>query len=397
MPFDTYTTKQLLQQAQQIELAAATQLDTRIDLIIQICSNIHELQKERGRSNIFLASKGEYYTQACLEQYQATDKAQADLWAILKQHYVGQPNIATNHHLLLSLAVVLQHFAELPSLRYQIETQSITAEQATQHYSKIIRAMIAVIYEAVDITQHEALQQSLLGLFSFVQAKEYAGQERAWGGIGFAQSHFTTELCNKLAQLKDDQDTHFTLFTNYSATHLVQAWQDTQTHATQHEVNKLRRLIANMTLQDAVANQIAEVWYELTTHRIDAFRLIEHTIIEALKHKICAYRRALKLGQPLQSHEHETLEWTSQPELVFCTSIKNLLLEQAHRIKQMDRELTEAKQALHDHKMIYQAKVILVTQLNINEQQAHKQLQQTAMQKGQTIVQIANFIVQQYG
>jgi AmiR/NasT family two-component response regulator len=47
--------------------------------------------------------------------------------------------------------------------------------------------------------------------------------------------------------------------------------------------------------------------------------------------------------------------------------------------------------------MIYQAKVILVAQLNINEQQAHKQLQQTAMQKGQTIVQIANFIVQQYG
>ena len=52
----------------------------------------------------------------------------------------------------------------------------------------------------------------MVALFNFMQGKEYAGQERAWGAIGFAAGEFEPQQLERLAGLLDSQHHCFEIF-----------------------------------------------------------------------------------------------------------------------------------------------------------------------------------------
>ena len=47
-----------------------------------------------------------------------------------------------------------------------------------------------IIFEAADIASDPTITRLLVALFNFMQAKEYAGQERAWGRYWFRRNSF---------------------------------------------------------------------------------------------------------------------------------------------------------------------------------------------------------------
>ena len=77
--------------------------------------------------------------------------------------------------------------------------------------------LLTVIFEAADIASDPTITRTLVALFNFMQGKEYAGQERAWGAIGFAETHFDKRLCEKLCTLQQAQLHHFSVFQEFAA------------------------------------------------------------------------------------------------------------------------------------------------------------------------------------
>lgn len=57
--------------------------------------------------------------------------------------------------------------------------------------SGLIAQLLAIPREAVKSTRDPAITTTLIAYYSYLNAKERAGQERATGAVGFASGRFT--------------------------------------------------------------------------------------------------------------------------------------------------------------------------------------------------------------
>ena len=75
-------------------------------------------------------------------------------------------------------------------------------------------------------------------------------------------------------------------------------------------------------------------------------------------------------------------------------SFYDLLRGQAQYIEDMSRELEEAKRAITEHKLVDRAKLILMQQFQLNENDAYRKLQKQAMNEHKKLTDIAATVVE---
>lgn len=428
MHANSSNTKRFLYAAKLAEQKTLRQLSDNCFLVTVICKLIHELQKERGVSNIYLASHGAHYSQRRNLQIKASELAQKNLMEILNKHYLETKQNTDNHRLLFSITLCLQGIDNLPNMRLSIERHKVKPLESTQAYCRLIGALMSIVFEAADISNDAKLTKQLVALFNFIQAKEHSGQERAWGAIGFADSHFTTQICARLEQLQQSQMQSIEVFLEYSNQAHRDAWTTLTHHKVSSEIAKFRQLISQLRDGEAISPEISEVWYELTTQRIDQMYLIEHSLSEQLLRD--AKRRVQESSDELKKHQDEvagyantepasssliTMFRSDMPGLLgiddndeginqadvknidsnthLHRSIYDLLRKQAQRIDEMSGELCAAKNSLFEHKLVSRAKLLLIEQLKLSETEAHQKLQQASMRQGIGLAEVAKNII----
>lgn len=425
-------TSRFLYAAKLAMLKTLKQLEENCHLVTVTCDLIHEFQKERGVSNVYLASIGNHYPQRRSEQVRRSESVQACLIAILNKHYLDSKQNTDNHRLLFSITLSLQGIDNLSRLRYLVEHHKITPVESTQAYCRLISSLISIIFEAADIASDAQVTARLVSLFNFIQAKEYAGQERAWGAIGFAESHFSEPLCKRLSYLQHAQQDSIKVFLEYTDTQHKAAWAALEAHQASAEVNKFRKLIAQLSNAHAVSSEISEVWYELATQRIDQMHIIESSLsqelIEVSKQRVKENEAQLRSRQGGCNEKYNQQYASDSPlpiipnpnlpgllgldpnevlsESSFYTSSLNssegsqlnkslydLLFKQARRIEEMSCALDDAKQSLLDQKLISRAKLLLIQQFGLSETGAHQKIQQASMKQGLSLVQVAQNLI----
>jgi hypothetical protein len=241
MHTESSNTRRFLYAAKLAELKTLKQLSDNCQLVTVICGVIHEFQKERGVSNVYLASMGMHYLQRRFIQIQNSQNAQQLLMEILNRHYIESKQNTDNYRLLFSITLSLQGIDNLTKLRKSVEKHKITPLESTQVYCRLIGSLISIIFEAANISSDTGITMQLVALFNFIQAKEYAGQERAWGAIGFAESHFTEKIYHQLHQLQDSQIRSIDVFLEYTDTSHQTTWQTLIQNKVTDEVVKFRQ------------------------------------------------------------------------------------------------------------------------------------------------------------
>jgi hypothetical protein len=429
MHTESSNTRRFLYAAKLAELKTLKQLSDNCQLVTVICGVIHEFQKERGVSNVYLASMGMHYLQRRFIQIQNSQNAQQLLMEILNKHYIESKQNTDNYRLLFSITLSLQGIDNLTRLRKSVEKHKITPLESTQAYCRLIGSLISIIFEAANISSDTRITMQLVALFNFIQAKEYAGQERAWGAIGFAESHFTEKICHQLHQLQDSQIRSIDVFLEYTDPSHQTTWQTLFQNKVTDEVVKFRQLISQLRGGDPVSSEISEAWYESTTQRIDQMYLIESSLSQQLiavsirkvkesetelkAHKTDMERQVYLAGSsdsPLTTlfkldmpgllglnagNEHNQAENSNSPKKGnhLQKPMYDLLLKQSRRIEEMSGELDVAKQSLSDQKLVNRAKLLLIQQLKLSETEAHHKIQQAAMKQGLTLVGVAENII----
>ena len=101
-------------------------------------------------------------------------------------------------------------------MRERILAASVSASEATDYFIEMISSLLAVIFEASDATADTDISRALVAMFSFMQGKEFSGQERAKAAAGFSSGGFTHEKHNRLLKLIDAQTRSFQLFTRFA-------------------------------------------------------------------------------------------------------------------------------------------------------------------------------------
>ena len=153
-----------------------------VDFSASISDYVHEQQKERGASAIFLSSQGQLYRDELSAQRLNTDEKLAQVTAqvpaLLKKPI--DPRLKQN---LSDLVVATQ---EIGDVRAQIDALTIPRPQAIGFYTMLDRAAIDLVGEVSRGVTDPAIGKKLLVYSAFLTGKDSAGIERALGASGFA-------------------------------------------------------------------------------------------------------------------------------------------------------------------------------------------------------------------
>ncbi|MEP1552303.1 MAG: nitrate- and nitrite sensing domain-containing protein [Paraglaciecola sp.] len=411
-------TKRFLLATKRAEINALQLVASNCQVVTTVSELIHQLQKERGISNIFLSSANRRFEQEHKDQIDRGIRAEELLRSQLKAKYLHSDEISNNMRLLNTITLALQGLDYISTLRYKVQKQELTAIESMQAYNQLIKGLLSVVFEAADVGSDPSITKILVALFNFIQGKEYAGQERACGALGFSKSMFDQSLCESLIQLQQAQTDSFTTFEEFASNQEHTLWHSLQDKNTNKQLQQMRTMMQQLADGSAISSEISEVWYELTTHRIDAMRAIEEQLTsrllqvakqrveqadkELLEHK----KRVKKLGPKSPLSPELTLDmvlnisadnipktYNSQLNDLADNSLYDLLREQSENIKKMTSELELAKQAIAEQKTINRAKLLLMQQLKYNESQAHRALQKQAMDQKVSLAEMAGLII----
>jgi len=76
-------------------------------------------------------------------------------------------------------------------------------------------------------------------------------------------------------------------------------------------------------------------------------------------------------------------------------SLLDLMHEQTQRLQQANDDLRQARQRLDERKRLERAKALLMREYRLSEAQAHQRLQQAAMSRGLSLVEVADALLEQ--
>jgi hypothetical protein len=403
-------TKQFLLAAKSQEIDALKQLQSSCATLIKLGDFVHQLQKERAMSNIYLSSNRERFKEQLTQQIPISNDSQEAYYKSLRHTYLHIENDTGHTRLFNLIAYSLQALDILPVLRQKVSQQNISAVESTNSFTHVITSLLNIILEAADGASDPKITRLLVVFFNYMQGKEYAGQERACGAQAFATSKFTQDHKNKLLHLQNEQNQSFDFFNEYADEHLLKCNSALVGHQVNNQVNQLRSLLQKLN-DDNVQPlaQLSEVWYEVCTTRIDLMHKIEqniadHLIDTAAMQIACAERILNNNKQAIniileqqESTLHSISDSTNNIAEQKLTSNKNmfdLILEQKQHIKQIKNALSDAKTVLSEQKVIHQAKYILIEQLKVTEEEAHKKLQRQAMDTHNTLFTVAKKIIE---
>lgn len=410
MPHNSSLTKRFLLATKYEEIHSLEQLQKSCYALIKLGNLIHQIQKERAMSNIFLASRSTLFCSQLSQQNNAVDEAKNVLFDALESDYLlTQPSIS-NARLLNVITYSLQSLDALTEIRAKIARQVFTPKQATHSFNQILSSLLNVFLEVADVASDPTITKILVSFFNFIQGKEYAGQERACGAAAFASNTFNDETHAQLSHLQQQQQQCFNFFLDNADELLTLAYKDFQSHKSGKEITKLRTMLCQLCqANNTELSQISEVWFEVTTARIDALHQVELKIADHLincsakqinisKRHLKDHKLALeKLGDseleaPLTSYQVPDASLVAN-KFSANKTMYDLITEQDKHIRQISHALDEARTVLKEQKLINQAKYILIEQLTITENEAHKQLQKQAMNSQSTLAEIAQKVL----
>ncbi|MGQ8367069.1 nitrate- and nitrite sensing domain-containing protein [Glaciecola sp. 1036] len=416
-------TKRFLLSAKHQEIQALHHLSLNCKTVKAVKDIIHQLQKERGISNVYLGSKAELFAENRLKQIIASEESEQHLRSLLKSLYLGRMDNGQSMRLLGSITFALQGMDHLPNLREKIHQQQLSPLESTNAYCRLIAGLLDVIFEAADVASDPKITRLLVALFNFMQGKEFAGQERAWGAIGFSESHFDSDLCERISSLTESQTHCFETFIKFADSEELSMWDIQQKNEISAQISQLRHMICGLASGQACSQELSEVWYDIATKRIDAMQKIEEHLTERLTEQ--ANERIKQAEEELRNHKllldslNNSAPHNDAPvTMLFDTTVRglhgvdvnqntitetgnmsvhksfyDLIRGQAQHIQDMSNELAAAKEALSEQKVIDRAKLLLMQHMKITEQQAFKELRSTAMEQNVRIADLAQRIV----
>ncbi|QDQ88531.1 ANTAR domain-containing protein [Alcaligenaceae bacterium SJ-26] len=400
--------------ARQAELHSLESLAHTCELVTLISHLVHELQKERGYTNLFLCHPTPERQHILDAQHQSVSTHEADVRTFLDAlltHPIGSDH--GRARLFDSIAHALYRLDGLPILRCNILAHRLQPGDASAAFTRLISSLLAVAVETTDAAHDADITRLLAALLNFMQGKELCGQERAYGVLGYTAGRFNPTQKVHMAMLAERQTRCFMQFEALADRQSLQAWQSLDDL---HEpVLSLRGMAARTSAEQPVDTGMAALWFDLCTTRIDGMHPIEcqltTTLAQRCRQRIEAVSLDLRnhraLLDSMAAHEGST-----RPTMLFDVqsrpldvapadgiasgmerSILDLLQAQAERIQASDQALDQARTALDERRHIEKAKWILVKLHRISEADAHAQLQHEAMRSGRTLTEVAHALL----
>lgn len=393
--------------ARQQEIAELGALNVTCELVRRTGELIHALQSERGSANACLASPEPTFRECWQDKCTKTDKAICGLNSLLN----GNLSIAGTSRLYARIALAIHMLTGLSSHRAQVAELEATTIDSTAQYSKIIDALIALIFEAIDATADSEISRLLLALFNLIEAKAYAGLERA-NGVRLLAAEQSPKIDQQiLADLIDCQEQSLSRFETFGGEDIRAQWSALQSTLPLHELERLRRQLVSPN--SALSKGLINIWFDTCSARIDGLHQVERHMADLIQ---LACRTRIAETKALLDKQRNSLklncaasdEWIAKATTVAAgesvdheqrlasrlnRTLMDLLHQQSADLQSINTELSSVRAALEERKLIERAKGLLMVQQGISEEAAYGLLRQKAMSQHLKITEVANALL----
>lgn len=236
---------------------------------------VHELQKERGATSGWLGSNDGTFADKLRQQRQTTNR-------VLQQWNDYRTGLEVDDALIQStLSRIQQQLSRLQQVRTKVDARNIPLGDALGYYTGLNRDLLSVAAEISRISNSVELSRIASAFFSFLQAKERAGIERAVLSNTFAGDQFAPGLYARFLTLVSEQDTYLSQFAVSAPDALEEQWASLTSRPAFNEVSRLRA-IARDNAQAGGFNVSGPDWFEKATARINLMKEMENEIADAL-------------------------------------------------------------------------------------------------------------------
>tara|TARA_R110000764_G_scaffold100372_1_gene185358 strand:- start:858 stop:2147 length:1290 start_codon:yes stop_codon:yes gene_type:complete len=403
--------------ARRSEMQGLQALALTCQLVSEISRLVHALQRERGFSNMYLGGQADRYRQPLDDLSASASSCETRVCKAFNRMDIEHGCGADKARLFTRIAFVLHGLDALPALRQRVRAQKVSAQDATRSFTRLIAGLLAVVFEAADTAVDPRITRILVAMFNFMQGKELAGQERAIGVSGFIAGYFDQAQRDKLGYLEDAQRRCFDTFLEFADPDSKHRWLTLCSEELVGEIARLRQVAARTNEQSQVQASMGELWFELTSQRIDSMKQVEDDLADKLqlmcehsttqaKADLDSQRRLLKRLDSLDDEENtpaarlynvQATELDPLPGEHLGNHVQRSVLEVLHeqtvRLQQLHDELESARRSLSERKLIERAKGMLMTQHGLSEEEAFRALQSAAMERSQKLGDVAQTIL----
>ena len=404
------------------EIDELDQLARTSELVGAIGRLVHGLQRERGISNVVLASGGKRFVGELEAQIAESLQLEERVRACFDRLETDPGRIGNGARLFSRIAWVIPGLDALPDLRRRIGTLNLTVADATTAFVKLIAGLLAVVFEAADGATDPEISRLLVAMFNFMQGKEFAGQERACGAAAFTSGRNDIARQEQWLHLIESQERCFQVFSEFSGPALEAQWLANLPPAHTAELERMRRIACAAPAGVALDPVLSGPWFDCCTRRIDAMQTVETRLAADLR-QLCSEKTASVREEMAAHTELLTQIATRSPSpsaAAFFDSapsasseaapippasntalygrqleraILELVQDQSRRLQAMSDELDTVRGALNERKLVERAKGLLMAHRKLSEEDAHKMLRQTAMNQNRRLVDVAESVL----
>lgn len=400
--------------AKRCEISEVDQLAHTSTLVEAVAGLIHALQRERGLSNLYLASAGQRWSAERMAQIRQSEEAQARALACFDDLDTASVTPRLGTRLYGRIAYALQGLDALSALRQRIENLEMAPVQASADLARLISALLAVVFEAADSATDPLISRRLVALFNFMQGKEFAGQERATGSAMYGCGRADAEGQQRLLHLIDSQDRCLQTFGEFASPAMWAHWLSAPRAEDVARLERMRRIASTTPAGQPLCGASSQDWFDACTARIDTMKHIEDALVAELL-DLCCQRTACArseleqlqaatpsagpeadfFARPTPADRPQTAEGDNGQSYgpLLGRSMLDLVQDQARRLQAMEDELETVRASLNERKVIERAKGLLMAHRQLSEEAAHKTMRQMAMSQNRRLVEVAEAVL----
>lgn len=245
-------------------------IETLSAVAVRASALVHELQKERGLSAGFLASRGQRFQSELASQHALTDRLASELRAL-----VGRTDAeALGSRFVTSLQAASAQLDRLDDTRRRIRALTASGADSFGYYTGTIERYLALITTIHQLSEHHAVSQAILGYVMFLNAKEQAGRERATLNAAFTADAFDAALYRRFLTIVAAQDTYLAAFRDFGSPHALTLFDQKMASTAAQEVERMRQIAIERAATGGFGVEPA-IWFSTITQKIDDMKTVE--------------------------------------------------------------------------------------------------------------------------
>ncbi|MFN3076202.1 MAG: EAL domain-containing protein [Alphaproteobacteria bacterium] len=251
-------------------------LEALASLAVRYSAAIHEMQKERGISAGFLASKGKEFATKLEAQRQIVDSRFLDLREAFEDERLDLRRAALS---------VMERQANdshdrFTELRSKVTGFSISPLDAATRYSAVIDNLLDAISHLVFLSHDIRITRGVHAYVDFLNLEEQTGLERAFGVVGFSSGTFSADDLRRFSRAVEKQSIYLDRFRSVGVPEHVGLLERTLREQPADEIAVIRRIVLGGGSPEGVE---PTHWFELMTIRIEMLKQVEDRIAADLR------------------------------------------------------------------------------------------------------------------